>query len=120
MRNVTCHYCNSKAYFKSSKVIYGKCFGMVYICSNFPECDAYVGVHKGTKTPLGILANKELRELKKKCHALFDPLWKNGEMNRKEAYQYLANQLDIVVSKCHIGMFNNETCLKAIKILEEE
>ncbi|MFB5268120.1 zinc-finger-containing protein [Paenibacillus enshidis] len=38
---------------------------------------AYVGVHDGTDIPLGRLANRELRELKKQCHALFDPVWKN-------------------------------------------
>lgn len=35
-----------------------------------------LGIHNGTDIPLGILANGELRELKKKAYMLFDPYWK--------------------------------------------
>ncbi|WP_088258626.1 zinc-finger-containing protein [Fimbriiglobus ruber] len=33
----------------------------VLACERYPTCDAYVGCHPGTETPLGRLANKELR-----------------------------------------------------------
>jgi DNA-directed RNA polymerase subunit RPC12/RpoP len=61
----TCPYCNSKVICTSNAEIYGKEYGngRCYKCTS---CDAYVGVHDGTNIPLGRLANKQLRELKKK------------------------------------------------------
>lgn len=73
-------------------------------------CDAYVGCHKGTDKPLGRLANKELRKAKKAAHRAFDPLWRFGDMKRREAYKWLAETLNIDVSDCHIGMFDIEAC----------
>lgn len=111
-----CPYCGSPVIFTSNAVIYGKQYGggMCYKCVN---CDSYVGVHKGTNVPLGILANKELRELKKECHALFDPLWKSNKMTRKEAYGYLANLLSISIDECHFGWFSKEMLQKAKNVL---
>ena len=62
MRKVYCDYCGRQAEYVDSKVIYGKSYGMMYLCRN---CMAYVGVHKGTDKPLGRLANAELRYWKK-------------------------------------------------------
>lgn len=77
MKEVYCDYCGRRAEFVDSKVIYGKSYGMIYLCRCCPGY-AYVGVHKGTDRPLGRLADMELRELKKLAHAAFDPLWKEG------------------------------------------
>ena len=54
MRNVYCPYCGRQAEYVDSKVIYGRSYGMAYLCRN---CDAYVGVHRGTDEPLGRLAD---------------------------------------------------------------
>lgn len=70
MRKVYCDYCGRQAEYVDSKVVYGKSYGMMYLCRN---CMAYVGVHKGTDKPLGRLANAELRYWKKRAHAVFDP-----------------------------------------------
>lgn len=55
MRKVYCDYCGRQAEYVDSKVVYGKSYGMMYLCRN---CMAYVGVHKGTDKPLGRLAQK--------------------------------------------------------------
>jgi len=112
-----CPYCNSPVIFTSNVAIYGKQYGngMCYKCIN---CDSYVGVHTGTNIPLGILANKELRELKKECHTLFDPIWQNNKnIKRTDAYKMLAKLLDIPVNECHFGWFDKETLYKAKEIL---
>ena len=77
---LVCPYCGEKVKLSSNKVIYGKSIGngKVYRCTN-QWCDSYVGVHTGTNTPLGRLANKELRLLKNKAHRLFDGLWKSRQ-----------------------------------------
>lgn len=108
-----CPYCGTHPEYVDSSVIYGKSYGMIYLCK---PCDAYVGVHKGTDTPLGRLANKELREWKKKAHEAFDPLWKHGGMKRSQAYEWLAGTLGIKKEHCHIGMFDVNYCKKTVEV----
>lgn len=63
MKEVICPYCRAKAELRDSEFVYGdRNYGKIYVCSNYPICDAYVGVHKGTQDkPKGTLANAELR-----------------------------------------------------------
>lgn len=114
---VTCPYCSSDVMYTSNAAIYGKEYGngRVYKCTG---CDAYVGVHTGTDIPLGRLANKELRLLKKKCHSLFDPAWKLKKVKRRQAYSILANNLGIPVNECHFGWFDKDLLTRAINILQ--
>lgn len=133
MNSLICPYCNSIATLESStRVYFGRDFGLLYLCSNYPECDAYVGVHKGTTRPLGRLANEELRHWKKKAHAAFDPLWKLKLIKRKRergegykkvyargsGYKWLAEKLGIDFRDCHIGMFNVDMCKRVVEICE--
>jgi hypothetical protein len=109
--NVTCQYCGKQATFINSSYIYGKSYGMIYYCK---DCDAYVGVHKGTDKPLGILANAELRGWKKRAHFYFDRLWKDKIMTRKAAYKWLSKQLNKNSSETHIGMFGISDCKRVV------
>ena len=81
-------------------------------------CAAYVGCHKGTTKPLGRLANAELRQCKSNAHKVFDPIWRSGLMSRKEAYQFLAQEMGITSEQCHIGMFNIQQCKQVYAILK--
>jgi hypothetical protein len=112
-----CPYCDGQVIFTSNAAIYGREYGggRCYKCTC---CDAYVGTHGQSNIPLGRLANRELRELKKECHALFDPVWKkNKNINREHAYGRLANKLDISINECHFGWFDKEMLLRAKTIL---
>ena len=112
-----CPYCNSFSNLVSGKEIYPHrkdLFSLsFYSCSG---CDAYVGTHKGTKKPLGRLANAELRKSKSEAHMAFDPLWKKGGMKRKEAYKWLAKSLGVDGKDCHIGMFDIDTCKEVVSL----
>jgi hypothetical protein len=115
-----CPYCGSKTQFVDSVVIYGKSYGMVYLCE---PCKAWVGVHKGTDKALGRLANEELREWKKKAHDLFDELWmrKVGQgfsyrNARTLAYKWLSDQMKIRVDQTHIGMFDVDRCKNVVEL----
>lgn len=120
-----CPYCNSKTELIDSSYVYGKSYGLIYICK---PCDAYVGVHKGTDKALGRLANKELREAKKKAHYYFDQIantslinkiWKKyipNISNRNKAYKWLALNMKMEEKFCHIGMMNIEQCNEVVKI----
>ncbi|MCK9558112.1 MAG: DUF3268 family zinc-finger domain-containing protein [Candidatus Cloacimonetes bacterium] len=113
-----CPYCGKEVVLKDSSIIYGKSYGMVWICSDWPKCDAYVGCQKGSSKPLGRLANKELRFWKKQAHDTFDKLWKLGKMSRTDAYTWLSRQLLIPQDKCHIGMFDIDQCKLVCNIVK--
>ena len=86
-----CPYCGGKVIFTDSAVLYGgKSYGMVYLCTN---CNASVGVHKGTRKPLGTLANTALKSKRRETHAIFDGYWKGQGMKRSAAYQWLAQEM---------------------------
>lgn len=113
---VLCNYCGKRTAYVDSRVIYGRSYGMVYYCA---RCHAWVGVHKGTDRPLGLLADAELRKWKQFAHAVFDPLWKHGGMTRNQAYAWLSKQLDLPLEETHIGMFDVERCKQVIKACNE-
>lgn len=113
-----CPYCEQFSKRVSGKEIYphrndlkSKTF---YECK---RCKAYVGCHKGTDKPLGRLANPELRYYKKLAHSSFDPIWRiDSDLNRKNAYAWLAEKMNISESECHIGMFDVHQCIQVIDI----
>lgn len=113
---VFCPYCGQQAKYVDSKIVYGRSYGMIYLCK---PCNAYVGVHKGTNEPLGRLANKELRNLKMAAHEAFDPIWKTKKMKRNQAYNWLAEQMELSPEETHIGMFDVSQCKKVIKICKK-
>lgn len=104
-----CPYCGGKPQLVDSAVVYGRSYGLMWRCE---PCDAYVGVHRGSTTPLGRLADAENRRWKKAAHAAFDRLWK-GEgavMTRSDAYAWLSAVLGTPLQHTHIGMFDWRTC----------
>jgi hypothetical protein len=116
-RKVVCPYCQSQAEKVTGEKIYPHRPDLYH--KTFWECepcDAYVGCHPNTDTPLGRLADIELREAKMRAHAVFDPIWKGGDMKRGEAYGWLAKQLGIKKQECHIGMFDVETCERVVVV----
>lgn len=116
----TCIYCGANVIFTSNAAIYGHEYGngKCYKCT---ACDSYVGVHTGTKIPLGRLADKELRGLKKQCHDLFDLAWRrNKRMSREKAYGRLAKKLGISENECHFGWFGKEELQKCVEIMSRE
>ncbi len=116
-----CRYCGSPVVYTSNAEIYGKEYGTgkCYLCRN---CRAFVGVHPGTDTPLGTLANEELREWRKEAHFWFDRIWKKPTRitTRYNAYGYLARKMGLPREETHIGMFEIEQCKKVIEFSKEK
>ena len=116
---IRCDYCGDDAERVTGVEVYphrpelaGK---TIYRCR---PCDARVGCHPGTDTPLGRLANAELRREKMKAHSAFDPLWRDGGMRRASAYKALAKALGIAANSCHIGMFDAAMCRRVPAAVE--
>jgi hypothetical protein len=65
----------------------------------FWRCDAcrnFVGCHHKTKNrtePLGCIPTAELKEARKKLHALIDPIWQSGKMGRRQVYAAISREL---------------------------
>ena len=122
---LVCPYCGNGTEYIDSSFIYGRNYGMIYICK---PCDAYVGVHKGTDNALGRLADRELRDAKKEAHYYFDQIAKTGLINkiwkeyipnmsnRNKAYLWLSKQMNIDKEFCLIGMFDIEQCKQVVEI----
>lgn len=121
MKIITCPYCGNPAKLITGKTVYPHRKDLYSLQFwNCNPCGARVGVHKGTTNPLGRLAKPELRTLKTKAHAAFDPLWRDGDMKRKEAYRWLADKLEIEYKACHIGMFDIDMCKQVIDLCNKE
>ena len=93
--------------------LYGKEFSdwpYVWFCQ---DCEAYVGMHPFTAIPLGTLADKKTREARKLCKPFFEELYQSGLMNRSEAYEKLAEKLNVSKKECHFGMFDIHMCERA-------
>lgn len=114
-----CRYCGGKVVFTSNSEIYGKEYGngKCYLCRN---CKAFVGVHTETLTPLGTLANDELRKWRHQAHNELDKLWKGKtrKMTRYNAYGWLSKQMNLTRNETHIALFEIEQCKQVIEICQ--
>jgi hypothetical protein len=109
----SCNLCGGEVeYIPNSEIYFGRSYGsgFAYRCT---KCGAYVGTHKPHPTEaMGILADEELRDAKKKLHAKFDQYWTNST-ERRNVYGKLAKILGIHPDLCHIGYFDKKQVAKA-------
>ena len=130
---VACFYCGGQTEFVDGTEIYPhrNDLGDRFFFRCIGDCDAYVGVHRGTEKPLGTTANKECRKARMACYRAFDPLWQDAwklpcyQQNhddpdevkrarqaitraaRRRAYAYLADEMGIPLDDCHISHLND-------------
>lgn len=116
-KSIRCPYCGGTAILRDASFVYGeKSYGgKVYVCSNYPRCDAYVGVHPGTRIPKGTLADQELRKKRMLAHQIFDQIWLRGILSRPDAYHWMADKFCLSDEQAHIGMFGNYMCDQVIR-----
>ena len=112
-----CQYCGGSVVLRSADGVYRKNpnHTMLYVCSNYPRCDAYVRTHSGTSIPVGTLANPRLRKLRHQAHYYFNQLYYSGLMSKQEAYRWLTELLQIPPSEAHIGLLGEYYCNEVIK-----
>ncbi len=124
-----CPYCKQQSSLVTGETVYPNP-SLFYLHRQYfyycQPCDAYVGCHGMSKVPLGSMANRTLRDLRKKAHAAFDPLWRSkvrmGAPKKKarlEAYTWLANRMGMDLKTCHIGMMNDEQCQRVVLVVKE-
>ena len=111
MENLICPYCGKVSEWVENKEVYGVNYGksyMIYLCR---DCRAYVGCHENSRRPLGTMANKELRGLRRRAHMNIDHWYKNGTISRGRLYRILS---DIFGFEVHVGGSDEKMCNKLI------
>mgnify|MGYP001024368657 FL=1 len=113
---IRCPYCGSTAILKDASYVYGSKSkgGKVYVCSRYPECNSYVGVHPGTNIAKGTLADKQLRFKRIQAHQTFDQIWKNHILSKSDAYRWIADKFCLTAKEAHIGEFDLYMCEQLI------
>ena len=114
---IYCPYCRRKAVLRPTAYVYGNDNlnpeGFLYVCSGYPQCDAYVGAHKESLRPKGTLANGALRHKRILAHRALDAIWKEGYMTRHSAYIWLQNRLNLRKRICTSECFRIIYVMKA-------
>lgn len=116
--DVFCDVCGAKADLVDNSVIYGHSYGkhpFIWLC---PECGAYVGTHPNLM-PMGALCGPETREARKAAHHVFDQLWNGHDPvfdSRSAAYRWLAEELDMSRTECHIGHMDIATAERVLNV----
>jgi len=106
--DLQCPECQAPLVLRPSK------YGLFYGCSTYPKCRSAHGAHPNG-APLGVPANKEVKDARVRAHASFDLLWNTGTMTRKEAYKWMQMALRLGKHEAHIGNFDLVTCNKLIE-----
>jgi hypothetical protein len=123
-----CDYCGAKATLvrpDETAYPYREDHGSLWLCA---PCGAWIGVvgNSVRNLPLGRLANAELRELKARLHAAFEPMIAakvrrdsvNAFEARSKGYKWLAGVMGIDEKACQINQLDAEHCRRAIEIVE--
>lgn len=106
-----CLHCGNIA---SREVVKGRPRWACTVCP-----DSYVGCHPNSNVPLGYPCDGPTRASRTAAHAIMDPIWRNAPKwmrgIRRRLYIYLSVMLDLPPEKTHIGMFDTQTCMRAIE-----
>ena len=119
---INCPYCGAVAILRPANQVYqaspqanGK---HLYVCRNWPKCDSYVGVHEFDLSPMGTLANGNLRHKRILAHKALEKYQRITKMDRWATYLWLEGKLGLDKQNTHIGLFSEETCDEVIKLCE--
>lgn len=121
---VQCPYCGSNAVLKPANKIFGvrtyEPNRFLYVCSNWPSCDAYVTAHTQDYSPMGTLANGQLRHKRILAHKALLTYRKVTHTEKWASYIWLAGKLGMDHQRTHIGMFSDEECDRVIALCRKE
>lgn len=108
-----CPNCGAAVHLVSNAEIYGREYGdwpYAYLCET--KC-SYVGLHPQTDLPLGTLADRDVREARKKAKAVFFQVKARTGWSRNECYGWLASEMCLPKSETHFGFFDAQFCANA-------
>jgi ssDNA-binding Zn-finger/Zn-ribbon topoisomerase 1 len=120
-KTVKCPYCGAHAAFRHASVVHGEKARdeYLYVCSRYPQCDAYVSAHKQSGLPMGALADGNLRRKRMEAHRAFDQLWRGGTMQKWQAYKWMQAKFGFSNTQAHIANFSEYRCDELIGMCEQ-
>ena len=120
---ISCPYCGSPAICRPAAMVHGSSTlekgHYLYVCSRFPECDAYVAAHKRDRSPMGTLADRELRHKRALAHNALESLQKARHMEKWAVYLWLQGKLELDEEQAHIGLFSGQMCDRVISLCHQ-
>lgn len=87
----------------------------LYVCGGYPACDSYIGVHKKSLSPMGTLADGNLRHKRIEAHRALNEVINAGVMTKHGLYIWLQNRLCLSETEMHIGKFSYFRCEETIR-----
>lgn len=118
-----CRFCKGPVYIVTGKEIYNHREDLwhkkFHLCF---DCWAYVGTHDHSGVPFGTLADQSTRAARNSAHRIFDKRWKNSKTKnaRYNEYKWLAEQLNLSIDECHIGLFDVDQCNLVIELCKNK
>lgn len=113
-RPLDCPECDGELRLRNKR---GRLF---YVCTNAPKCQCVHAAHHDGR-PTGTPGDRDTRLARQFAHDLFNQLWKGESppMTRSEAYQWLADALQLPPKFAHIGRLDRPSCLKVVRLVRE-
>lgn len=120
---INCPYCGSSALCRPASIVHGSSTHekgrYLYVCSRWPECDAYVAAHKKDKSPMGTLANRDLRQKRILAHRALKELQNFQHMEKWAVYLWLQGKLGVNEDQAHIGLFSGQMCDRVVSLCRQ-
>ena len=119
-----CPYCGGKAILRPVLYLFGDEVNTgssehYYVCTNYPECDAYIACYHGNFAPKGRLADAWLRHRRNVAHRYIKLIVSSGIMLQKNIYPTIAAKLGVSLENAHVRFSTNYSIEKIIAILRE-
>lgn len=119
-----CPYCGGKAILRPVSYLFGDEVNPgssehYYVCTNYPECDAYIACYHGNFAPKGRLADAWLRHRRNVAHRYIKLIVSSGIMLQKNIYPTIAAKLGVSLENAHVRFSTNYSIEKIIVILRE-
>lgn len=120
---IDCPYCGSPALCQPASMVHGSSVlekgRYLYVCSRWPKCDAYVTAHKKDKSPMGTLANGNLRHKRILAHHALKELQASRHMEKWAVYLWLQGKLGLNEEQAHISQFSEQMCDRVVFICRQ-
>ena len=114
-----CPYCGRQAVLRPAMYVYGERNldpeNYLYVCGGYPACDSYIVVHKKSLSPMGTLADGNLRHKRIEAHRALNEVINAGVMTKHGLYIWLQNRLCLSETEMHIGKFSYFRCEETIR-----
>ncbi len=78
------------------------------------DCGLFVGVHKNSNKPLGIIATHEIKKARSHIHKILDPIWRKGVMTRSKVYKKISKEIGKDYHTANIRSIEEARCVYRI------